>query len=46
MTETPDDDTEALIQAWIVTFCEMPVLIDPDLMRAVLNNRPETGKPA
>ncbi len=31
-----DAETEGLIQRWIIAFCEMPVLIDPELMRAVL----------
>lgn len=31
-----DDDTEALIQRWIIAFCEMPVIVDPELMRALL----------
>jgi hypothetical protein len=30
------DDTEALVRRWILRFCEMPVLIDPELMRRVL----------
>ncbi len=33
MTET----TEALIQRWILAFCEMPIIIDPALMRMVLD---------
>jgi len=44
MTETHGEDIDALIQRWIATFREMPVLIDPDLMRAVLNDRPQPGK--
>ncbi|MFC5342661.1 hypothetical protein ACETK8_05890 [Brevundimonas staleyi] len=31
-----DEDTDALIQRWIIAFCEMPALVDPELMRAVL----------
>lgn len=31
-----DTETEALIQRWIITFCEMPALVDKELMRAVL----------
>ena len=31
-----DDETEHLIQRWIIAFCEMPALVDPELMRAVL----------
>ena len=42
MTDT-NDDIDALIQRWIVAFCEMPVLIDKDLMRAVLDDTPDHG---
>ena len=31
-----DEETDALIQRWIITFCEMPPLVDKELMRAVL----------
>lgn len=31
-----NDDTDTLIQRWIIAFCEMPALVDPELMRAVL----------
>lgn len=31
-----DAETETLIQRWIIAFCEMPTLIDKELMRAVL----------
>ncbi|WP_428150349.1 hypothetical protein [Brevundimonas sp.] len=31
-----DAETEHLIQRWIIAFCEAPVLIDAELMRAVL----------
>ena len=31
-----DDDTESLIQRWIIAFCEMPAVVDPELMRLVL----------
>jgi len=31
-----DAETRALVQRWIIAFCEMPVLIDADLMRRVL----------
>lgn len=31
-----ETETDRLIQRWILAFCEMPVLIDPELMRAVL----------
>lgn len=44
MTNQHDKVTTELIQQWIATFREMPVLIDPDLMRAVLNDRPQPGK--
>ena len=30
------DETGTLIQRWILRFCEIPVLIDPELMRRVL----------
>jgi hypothetical protein len=29
-------DTDALVERWIIAFCEPPVLIDPGLMRRVL----------
>ncbi len=32
-----DIETKALVQRWIVAFCETPVLIDPELMRQVLD---------
>lgn len=31
-----DIETERLVQRWIIAFCETPVLVDPELMRAVL----------
>ncbi len=31
-----DKETESLVQRWIVAFCEAPILIDKELMRAVL----------
>ncbi|MEQ7154909.1 hypothetical protein [Brevundimonas aurifodinae] len=41
------DDTDALVRRWILRFCEMPILIDPELMRRVLADAeaqpPETG---
>lgn len=41
------EDTEALIQRWILAFCEMPIIVDPELMRLVLDGpeamNPETG---
>ena len=30
------DDTDALVRRWILRFCEIPILIDPELMRRVL----------
>ena len=30
------DDIQALIDRWIMVFCEAPVLIDPELMRRLL----------
>lgn len=38
-----DNETERLIQRWIVAFCEVPILIDAELMRAVLAD--VEGKP-
>lgn len=43
MTDPVDDEIADLIQRWIVRFCEMPILIDPVLMRAVLENAGEQG---
>ena len=43
-----NDETECLIQRWIIAFCEVPILIDVELMRAVLADveaRPETTNP-
>lgn len=37
-----DDETERLIQRWIIRFCEMPALVDPELMRAVLADLEKT----
>ncbi len=31
------EETEALVQRWILAFCEMPIIIDPALMRIVLD---------
>lgn len=47
-----DTETGALVQRWILAFCEAPVLIDPELMRRVLDDveaaqasrRPPTGE--
>lgn len=38
MTDRADDETADLIRRWMLTFCEMPILVDADLMRAVLND--------
>jgi hypothetical protein len=32
-----DTETQALVQRWIIRFCEAPILIDPELMRRVLD---------
>ncbi|WP_421729532.1 DUF2945 domain-containing protein [Brevundimonas sp.] len=31
-----NDDVQALVDRWIMAFCEAPVLIDPELMRRLL----------
>lgn len=31
-----EDDVDALVEQWIIAFCEAPVLVDAGLMRAVL----------
>jgi hypothetical protein len=36
-TPALDSETKALVQRWIIRFCEAPVLIDPELMRRVLD---------
>lgn len=36
-TEVLDIETKALVQRWILTFCEAPVLVDAELMRRVLD---------
>lgn len=33
-----DIETKALVQRWILTFCEAPVLIDAELMQRVLDD--------
>lgn len=33
-----DSETRALVQRWIIAFCEAPVLIDAELMRRVLDD--------
>ncbi|MGZ9098710.1 MAG: hypothetical protein ACXW3O_03315 [Brevundimonas sp.] len=33
-----DIETKALVQRWILAFCEAPVLIDAELMRRVLDD--------
>ena len=40
-----DKETERLIQRWIIAFCEVPIIVDADLMRRVLadvEGQPET----
>ena len=44
MTTKMDDETEKLVQRWIVAFCEMPIIVDPELMRAVLDAQPGKEK--
>jgi hypothetical protein len=42
-----ETETDRLIQRWILTFCEMPVLVDPELMRVVLADvENEAAEPA
>lgn len=36
--EILDTETKTLVQRWILAFRETPVLIDPDLMRRVLES--------
>jgi hypothetical protein len=31
------EETEALVQRWILAFCEMPIILDPALMKMVLD---------
>lgn len=31
-----DTETRALVQRWMIAFCEAPILIDVELMRRVL----------
>jgi len=31
-----DAETRALVQRWIIAFCETPILIDKELMQRVL----------
>lgn len=42
-----DEETEALIQRWILAYCEMPIMVDPVLMRLILDGldttTPESG---
>jgi hypothetical protein len=33
-----DADLETLVDRWMLAFCEAPVLVDADLMRAVLDD--------
>lgn len=37
-TSLLDTETRALVQRWIIAFCEAPVLIDAELMRRVLDD--------
>ncbi|MDO9586531.1 MAG: hypothetical protein Q8R45_08360 [Brevundimonas sp.] len=39
-----DTETRALVQRWILAFCETPILIDPDLMRRVLDDAEPAGE--
>ena len=41
-----DIETKALVQRWILTFCEAPVLIDADLMRRVLDDAEAANPPS
>ncbi len=41
MTET----TEALIQRWMIAFCEAPIIVDPELMRMVLDGPKNDREP-
>ena len=38
-----DNETERLIQRWILAFCEVPIIVDAELMRTVLAD--VEGKP-
>ena len=38
-----DTETRALVQRWMIAFCEAPILIDVELMRRVLADA--EGKP-
>lgn len=39
-----NDDVQALIDRWIVTFYEAPVLIDPELMRRLLAEKDDADR--
>ncbi|GAA0868076.1 hypothetical protein GCM10009116_03400 [Brevundimonas basaltis] len=41
-----DKETAALVQRWIIAFCEAPVLVDPVLMRRMLADVEETTEQA
>jgi hypothetical protein len=41
-----DTETRALVQRWIIAFCEAPVLIDAELMRRVLADVEDKPKAA
>ena len=38
------EDTEALVQRWIIAFCEVPIIVDPALMRLVLDGPNATSR--
>ena len=41
-----NEETRALVDRWIMAFCEAPILIDEALMRQVLDEHDQTeGKP-
>jgi len=44
MTETLDEEAD-LIRRWVLAFREMPVLVDVELMRAVLDDLMKGKKP-
>lgn len=39
------EETKRLVERWILTFCEPPPLIDPELMRHILANHAATTRP-
>ena len=40
-----DTETHALVERWILAFCEAPVLIDTELMRRVLDDVEAAAQP-